>query len=305
MFRWHYSHIEAFDTARILLVVAIGAVIFIALAVARADPGSEEDPRLPTVAVLDFQANNVSYETARGVSDLLSSHLWQTRSFRVLERDEVIRKIEAITEPASGAWVCDEVACAVDIGRKLEITSVVIGSVSRFGDVVTISVRVVDVGSGEVVQAKTADAWEGESGIPKTVRGLADVLAGHDTVGPGVTGNADSLTAAQDSLVVDDPSLAKPRKPVGSLLVDVDQSTAEILLDGVHIGRGTLTIHDVATGEHVVDANCRGYEATHDTVVVHEGQQSTLRLSLKYQDAWYEYAVLGILVVLAAIVAVL
>jgi curli biogenesis system outer membrane secretion channel CsgG len=129
------------------------------------------------VAVLDLAGNNISQETTRAVSDLLSSYLWETGRFRVLERQDIAQAIQEMGWSEDGAWVCDEVSCAVDIGKSLKIAHVIIGSVSLFEDLATVSIRVVDVESREVVAARTVKSEEGVRGIPDAVQRIAELMA--------------------------------------------------------------------------------------------------------------------------------
>jgi TolB-like protein len=138
---------------------------------ADADQGAD----LTTIAILDFDSQNISEQDACLITDSLSMYLRQVPDLRVLERAEIRDAVEAVmgAPPA----VCDETACAVEIGSRLGIGAVVIGSVSKLGNLISVSARVVNVDSRKVVEIVAADTFRGEEGIPETLRQVAGQLA--------------------------------------------------------------------------------------------------------------------------------
>jgi hypothetical protein len=161
--------------------VLLGLLVFAASLTTASDPaGAEpagEEVGGRTVAILDLVANNVSGDTARGIVDSLGSRIERTGEFSVMERTDIIRPLEGVESGLGTVWFCDDITCALDIGRKVRVASVMFGSVSRLGKLVTISVRAVNVYTGKVVGEWTGKSRTGEKGIPDAVGRLAsDVI---------------------------------------------------------------------------------------------------------------------------------
>jgi hypothetical protein len=123
----------------------------------------------PTMAVLDLAADKVSKATAEAVSDSLRARLRLTGKFDIPDR-------EAVLTAAGGSAVCSEKPCAVTIGRKLGAGSVVIGSVSRFGRLITVSVTILDLYSEQPIDDFKVESLDGEAGIPAAVGQLAGLI---------------------------------------------------------------------------------------------------------------------------------
>lgn len=129
------------------------------------------------IAVLDLVAREVSSQTARAVSELLSISLVRTEAFKMKERHEIegaLKKMGGIAP--DGVWTCDDADCALDIGRALKVDEVIIGSVSRFGRSVTITGRMVSVESGEIIATESVTATD-EDSVPRAVEHLAELIA--------------------------------------------------------------------------------------------------------------------------------
>jgi TolB-like protein len=239
---------------------------------------NRDDDARETIAVLDFMANNVSEETARGVSDLLSTELWRTGYFRVIERQDVIKAAEQMGFSRDGVWICDEVSCAVDMGTSLEVEHVMIGSVSRFGGSVSLSVRIVDVDSREVAVAQAVEAPGGEEGIPRAVRELAALLA------PAATRGSGSSSIPEGSYA----GVGPPGGDVGSLSVSVDPDKAEIAIDGVFAGIGNVSLQDIVAGRHIVTVTYEGYRTEDRRVLIQADRETTLRIAME-KSTWNRF----------------
>jgi hypothetical protein len=144
-----------------------------AVAAAAADEASKD---LTTIAILDFKLEKVSVETASGVSDSLDRYLSASDRFRLWNRTIVNEAARSIMEHHSEGRVCEEIGCAVEVGIEIGCNTVIVGSVSRFGKLVTISARAIDVNSEAVAGAWAAESFTGEAGVPAAVRDLAEQM---------------------------------------------------------------------------------------------------------------------------------
>lgn len=107
------------------------------------------------VAVEDLTAQGVAPTEASILSDRLRSELLATGAFRVMERSQMDKVLKEQAFQASGA--CEGGECAIELGKLLSVERLVVGSVGRIGSVYTLQVRLLDVGSGEVVTTATDD----------------------------------------------------------------------------------------------------------------------------------------------------
>lgn len=108
---------------------------------------SNAGPRI--VAVMPLTPNGVDTASALVLTDALSDELIRGGKVRVMERSQVDKILAEQGFQQSGA--CDGSECAVQMGRLLGIDRMVVGSVGRIGAAYVLTVRGVDVGTGEVL----------------------------------------------------------------------------------------------------------------------------------------------------------
>jgi len=91
------------------------------------------------IAVVDFEANGVSNPEAKALTDRLAVELFRTGYFSVLER-EMLNKI--LNEQDFQRSGCTTNECLVEIGKIANVQQIIGGSVSKVGNVFSISVFV-------------------------------------------------------------------------------------------------------------------------------------------------------------------
>ncbi|MCB9495907.1 MAG: DUF2380 domain-containing protein [Fibrobacteria bacterium] len=143
-------------------------------------------PRIPMIAVTNLQAQGVSASDAAVFTESLGDVLLRSGTVRVMERSQMDKILAEQGFQSSGA--CDTAECAVQIGRLLGIDQIVVGSVGKVGETYSLSVRLVDVATGEVSRSSR-----------RIHRGaIDDVLermvpeVGNELVGAGGAANSDS-----------------------------------------------------------------------------------------------------------------
>jgi TolB-like protein len=94
------------------------------------------------IAIMDLTANSVSPETAKTVSDLLRTELFNTGLFTVIERAEMDKILKEQGFQQSG---CTENECVVQFGKILSAKKVLVGTVNKLGNTYIINARIVDV----------------------------------------------------------------------------------------------------------------------------------------------------------------
>jgi len=108
-----------------------------------------EAKRLPLIAVMPLTGQGVDESSALIATDALSDELLKAKRVRVLERSQMESILKEQGFQKSG--YCDGTECAVQMGKLLSIEKIVVGTLGRIGSSYSLSVRVVDVGSGEIV----------------------------------------------------------------------------------------------------------------------------------------------------------
>ena len=124
--------------SRYLLIISILFIFTI--------PAASADLRL---AVLDLSAVNVPDFYAGTVRDRIEVSLYKSNKIELLERNKVQLVLK---EHNLNSSACKDDSCAVQIGKFLSATHVIVGNVTYL-DKYTITLRVVDVSRGKIVYA--------------------------------------------------------------------------------------------------------------------------------------------------------
>ncbi|HOH06540.1 MAG TPA: CsgG/HfaB family protein [bacterium] len=128
----------------------------------------------PTIAVLTLEAKNVGQETADAVADILSTELFNSQRFKVIERQAILRILEEQKLQMTGVT---DMGKAVEIGKILNVEKILIGSVSRLGESYIINTRLVDVKTGALEVAQNVTSKRGEEGLTGAITDLVEKLS--------------------------------------------------------------------------------------------------------------------------------
>lgn len=189
--------------------------------------------KAPLLGVSELTPHGISESDAAIITERLRSELLQTRMVRVLERAEMDKVLKEQAFQNSGA--CEASRCASEIGKLLSVDRMVVGTVGKIGELYTLNVRLVDVGSGEVLVAVNEDNPGGrlESVLTKSVPRLADKL----------------ITAMLEGKSGPDEIGS------GDLYVTLEDSTATLFLDGLQVqGSRLFSLEKVEAGTHLLVA---------------------------------------------------
>ena len=116
-----------------------------------------------TVAVLPFEALGTDSTSALMATQAVSDELSHNGKVRLLERSQASSTLaeKGFAQPQG----CQASECATQAGRLLDVQDVVLGTIAKLGDAYSISVRLVDVRSAQVV----ASVLESSPGALDTV----------------------------------------------------------------------------------------------------------------------------------------
>lgn len=123
-------------------------ILSVALSLFLAASPTASQPKKPSCAVGQLQALRVDSMDVSILSEALTSSLLSTGKLRMLERSQMESILKEQGFQQSGA--CDASECAVEIGKLLSVDHIVVGSVGHIGSSYVISMRMVDVGTGEI-----------------------------------------------------------------------------------------------------------------------------------------------------------
>ncbi|MEI7905585.1 MAG: CsgG/HfaB family protein [Candidatus Firestonebacteria bacterium] len=101
-----------------------------------------------SMAVYDFDARTVNTAIADSVADYIQNSLFETGRFNMMDRKNVQKILKEQMFQKTG---CSSTDCAVEAGRILNVSNMVLGSVSKVGSRFVISIQLVDVELSKIV----------------------------------------------------------------------------------------------------------------------------------------------------------
>ena len=106
------------------------------------------------IAVIDFEANNISSGEVRALTDRLRNELVSIGQFTIIERGKMD---EVLKEQAFQQTGCVSSECAVEVGKLLGVQNIITGSISKVGTIYSVEARAVSVESGEIIKSAVYD----------------------------------------------------------------------------------------------------------------------------------------------------
>ena len=103
----------------------------------------------PLISVLDFRTSGISRAEVEVFVDFLSSHIIDTGKFRVIDRmqrEALLREMEFSYDD------CTDEGCQLEVGRLLAANQIVVGSVGRVGERYLLTIKLIDVETGEAIK---------------------------------------------------------------------------------------------------------------------------------------------------------
>lgn len=107
--------------------------------------------RLPSLAVLRFESSRIDSADLEVLRDAMAVEVQNSGRMRVMERAQMNAILSEQGFQKSGA--CDRSECAVEVGRILAVDRMLLGSVGKIGETWSVTVRIVDVETGEVLSS--------------------------------------------------------------------------------------------------------------------------------------------------------
>ncbi len=127
-----------------------------------------------TIAVAEFEGQNVSAMDAVVISNLLRMEIVKTEKFNVVDRNNME---QILSEQAFQTTGCTDQECAVKMGKLLNVNKIIVGSVMKLGKIYLINANMIDVKTGKIEKSEKGEAVALEE-LATTTEYLAGVLAG-------------------------------------------------------------------------------------------------------------------------------
>ncbi|HSQ41923.1 MAG TPA: PEGA domain-containing protein [Fibrobacteraceae bacterium] len=189
------------------------------------------------IAVGEFEANGLPASDVNILTDRLRGELMGTGVFRVMERSQMDAILSEQSFQQSGA--CNSSECQVKVGQLLSVDRMVVGSIGLLGgDLYTISARLLDVGSGEVVITANTQ-YKGD---------ISEVLS---QLIPEV---ARKLASSAGAKKRHESQIKNMAGRTGDLYIESTVAGAPVFLDGLRVdGKTPLTLRGIPAGRHVIE----------------------------------------------------
>jgi TolB-like protein len=213
-----------------------------------------------SVAVNDFTAEGIEESSARIITDRIRAELINSGSFRIMERGEMDKILREQGFQQSGA--CTDQSCLVEVGQLLGVEKIVAGTIGKLGTLFTISMRIVDVRSGEILATVNQDCQ----------CSIEDLLS---TAVPSIAKN---FTARMSGGTVA-PS-TESVKTTASLSVASVPSGAKVLLNDKVVGSAPFSDNGLKPGDYSLKLDLDGYQPKVETITLASGKSLDLSYTL-------------------------
>ncbi len=228
----------------------ITLLMLITVMVAYAAPGKKI-----SIAVNDLVGQGVDQNSATVISERLRVELINTESFRVMERSQMNAVLNEQGFQRSDA--CNSNACIVEMGQLLGVEHMIMGSVGLVGSMYTISLRLVNVATGEVLFTASEDCK-----CP-----IEEVLT---TATIRIAGKLD---------------LAIQKSVFGTLDIKTVPQGADVILNGNKIGETDYRNDRFVPGEYTIAIVMPTYDSISRDTTIEKNKAVILSYTLKHTKA--------------------
>ena len=213
-----------------------------------------------TAAVMDLEAKEgVSAGIASMLSDYLRTQLVNTNRFTIVTRENMEQVLKEQAFQLSG---CTSQECIVQAGQLLGVRKMFTGSIGKLGATYLLSLKIIDVQSGQIERAETEECAEcKEDALLVSIRNVTNKI-----VGVGIV-----------KLLEEKP------KEKGRLSIISTPQGAEIFLDGKEIGFTPISEYECIAGKHQVLLTREGYENQTVSVEISPNALISIKPALKAQ----------------------
>jgi len=219
-----------------------------------------------SIAVQDLSAKGVAQADADILSDRIRTELVNTGLFRVMERGQMESILKEQGFQKSG--ICEEQSCMVEVGQLLGVQRILSGTIGKIGQTYTITVRLIDVQSGEILIATTVDCKCAiDVVLQKSTKEIIQLFVQKNSPAPEKPPTAEQPSSNQQLKT----SLAIRGKPEGS----------SVFINGSLAGKVPLKIDSIQPGSAAIKAELQGYQPIEKTIEIKQGKENVFSVDLK------------------------
>ena len=117
-------------------------------------PNAQSTSNKSTLAVLDFEGRGINSLEAATLTDRFTSEIGKTETMILVDRTMVEEILKEQGFQQSG---CTTDECMVQIGRLIGVQKIIGGSISKVGNIYSVSSRIVNVETGEIEKTEVYD----------------------------------------------------------------------------------------------------------------------------------------------------
>lgn len=195
----------------------------------------------PTLAVMDFSANNASAGDAAVLSELVREAVINSGAFTVVDKKNMDKLLQ---EQAFQRTGCTSEECAVKLGKVLNVQKMIVGSYSTLGQTRFLTARLVDVETGKSERSGTVKGFE-----------VADADTASASLVNKLLGREDETPAPRTAAPPPEESYAK--RPVENQPAQLAQSYAPPAASSASAGRGYAMIYAGPVGSMALTSYTR------------------------------------------------
>lgn len=188
----------------------------------------EQDMAVP-VAVIDFDAPDISASARITLSNMVRKELVNLKSYIVVDRNNMNEILDEQGFQQSG--LCTNVECMVQVGRLLGVRKIIGGSIGALGRRYVVDLKIVDVETGRIEIMESEDHFGSLESIDVPVILLTRRLVSED----GSQGKSTQIYVSSE--------------PAG----------AAVYINGIHKGTAPIKIPVEQEGDYLVEATMSGY----------------------------------------------
>jgi len=193
------------------------------------------------------------------ISERVRSELIKTGLYRVMERGEMNMILEEQGFQQSG--ICSDASCLVEVGQLLAVNKIITGSIGYIGNMYTLSLKMVSVESGEIVNTSNVD-YRGD---------IAGFLS--QSIAEGVR-KLNSINAGSSVEVTEKSHISIFTFPEG----------ASLFLNGAKIGKSPLEKYEVKSGEISLNISERDYLTLDTLFYINPNESRDFTFTLQQSD---------------------
>ncbi len=204
----------------------------------------------PIITVLDFTANGIAESDANAIVSFLTSSVFETNRFRVIDkaqRDNILMELEF---SVSG---CADESCQLEIGKLLAAEYIIVGDVSRVGTRYILNAKMIETESSQTINTARglfADMDELLDNIDSLALKLSD--SGISEPEPEPANAAAETNVADAPVKPEAPAVAEaPAQPAAQEPKQAEPETEEIVPEEVETVADILTEEEKTGGPDV------------------------------------------------------